>query len=210
MQSLQSAPVGDVKVRPAKLSFKVLIAYEDFSLGQHAKRLFDGLENCLDADYGLDICEWKFDVLRFTRLQEIAAEDAAGAHLIVISAHEANELPPWVKAWIELWLPARRDKSGALVALLKPAADLDPDASALQLYLKTIAQRGQLDFFPFICLLPEFGFDYSTEEIIAAVKKAMPMIARMFPSNLPSRAGQDTDGAHRQVPAKGRRFTKAA
>jgi len=47
MLSLLNAPLGDVKFRPAKLSLEVLIADEDFSLGQHAKRLFDGLENCL-------------------------------------------------------------------------------------------------------------------------------------------------------------------
>jgi hypothetical protein len=210
MKRLRNAPIGDVNVGPAKLPFKVLIAYEDFRLGQHAKRLFDGLENCLAADYRLDICEWKFDVLRFTRLQEMAAEDAADSHLIVISAHAANELPPWVKAWIERWLPARHDKSGALVALLEPADDLDPGASILQLYLQTIARRAQLDFFPFICLLPGFGFDYSTEEIIAAVKKTMPMIARLFPPSLPSRADHDPDGALGPGQAKGRRLTKAA
>src|SRR5262245_53918128 len=83
--------------------FNVLLAYEDFETGKHAKRTFDFLVQNLGDEYRMTNQMWKFDVLSIPKLREMAAKDALAADIIVISTRGGTSLPQAVTNWIESW-----------------------------------------------------------------------------------------------------------
>src|SRR5215467_263907 len=98
--SLPALGSSDTEVSPA---LNVVIAYEDLETGKRAMKTYDYLvehlgEHCLFTNQ-----MWKFDVLAVSKLRDIAAKDAAAADLIIVSAHEGNQLSAEVKAWNESW-----------------------------------------------------------------------------------------------------------
>jgi hypothetical protein len=141
MQSL-SLPAFGSSDRDANPALNVVIAYEDLETGKRAMKTYEYMvqqlgDQCLFANQ-----MWKFDVLAVPKLKEIAAKDAAAAEIIIVSAHEGNELPKEVKAWIEMWL-SYKTEAGALVALFDGEAEKNP----VRTYLEEIARRGKMEFF---------------------------------------------------------------
>ena len=128
----------------ADSTFTVVIAYEDFETGKQAKKTCDYLAERMEDECQVQQQMWKFDVLGVTKLREMAADDAAAADIIIVSAHGTNELPPEVKAWIELWVPQPK-KSIALVALLDTV--IDGNNNPVRNYLADVARRAALEFF---------------------------------------------------------------
>ena len=127
-------------------NFSVVMAYEDFETGKHAKKTYDFLAENLGNDCRLSNQMWKFDVLSLPKLREMAAKDAAQADVVIISCHGSSELPAQVTDWIEAWL-AEKSNAIALVALFdSPAVDRS-QADAIRDYLAAVAKRGQMEFF---------------------------------------------------------------
>jgi hypothetical protein len=83
---------------------------------------------------------WVFSTFRMTELQEIAAEEAALADLVIIAARQAESLPEEVKSWIERWLQQKGKRKALLVALLDRAYDGAPNP--IRAYLQEVANRG--------------------------------------------------------------------
>jgi len=141
MQTLSLPAFGssDAEANPA---LNVVIAYEDLETGKRAMKTYDYLvehlgDQCLFANQ-----MWKFDVLSVSKLREIAAKDAAAADIIMIAAHEGNQLPREVKAWIEQWLSYKTHAS-ALVGLFGVESVDNP----VRDYLAGIAKRAKIEFF---------------------------------------------------------------
>jgi hypothetical protein len=141
MQSL-SLPAFGSSDREANPALNVVIAYEDLETGKRAMKTYEYMvqqlgDQCLFADQ-----MWKFDVLAVPKLKEIAAKDAAAAEIIIVSAHEGNELPAQVKAWIEMWT-AYKTEASALVALFDGETETNP----IRTYLAEVARRAGIEFF---------------------------------------------------------------
>jgi hypothetical protein len=83
-----------------------------------------------------------------------AAHAALAADVIVVAVHAADELPPELCAWIDVWLPRRLARVGALAALIGVPAEPAPEVSRTQEYLQAVARRGLLDFLPHERKLP--------------------------------------------------------
>ena len=122
-------------------SFNVVIVYEDFETGKHAKRTFDFLVENLGSDCRFTNQMWKFDVLSIPKLREIACADAAKADIVVVSCR-GDDLPQHVKEWVESWLAAAGQPL-ALVALFGEARR----TQTARKYLKEAARRRNLEFF---------------------------------------------------------------
>jgi hypothetical protein len=122
----------------------VLIAYEDFESGKHAKQTYDFLTENIGRDFHLTNQMWKFDVLSIPKLREIAVRDATQADIIIISSH-GQELPEPVTDWIESWL-TEGTHCLALVSLCQKSDVTRTDAAARE-YLAGVARRGELEFF---------------------------------------------------------------
>ena len=127
-------------------TFDVVVAYEDFETGKHAKRTYDFLTEHLSGECTFTNQMWKFDVLAIPNLRQMAAQDAAKADIVIISCHGLTELPMEVKAWIELWV---NDESHpvALVALFDENTGSNAQTQAIRNYLEQIALRGGMEFF---------------------------------------------------------------
>jgi hypothetical protein len=133
---------SDLDVNP---TINVVIAYEDFDTGKHAKATYDFLVEHLGQDCQFTNQMWKFDVLSIPKLREIAAKDAVQADIVIISCH-GTELPVEVKAWIELWL-SEDTHPIALVALFDRSDDAGVCTKAVRAYLAGVALRGHMEFF---------------------------------------------------------------
>src|SRR5438552_15165684 len=101
-RSLHLMPLETPQV-DANPSFNVIIAYEDFETGKRAKKICDFLVENLGHDCQFTSQMWKFEVLSIPKLRAMAARDAMMADIVIISWHGA-ELPPDVKASVEVWV----------------------------------------------------------------------------------------------------------
>jgi hypothetical protein len=125
--------------------FNVVIAYEDFETGKHAKKTYDFLVKTIGEDWRFANQMWKFEVLLLPKLREIAVEDAARADIIMISSR-GRELPEHVKFWIESWLPLGAAPL-ALVALFQHLREDLVDGNSARKYLAEVARRANMEFF---------------------------------------------------------------
>jgi hypothetical protein len=101
----------------ANPSFNVMIAYEDFESGKHAKRTYDVLAENVGRDYNCSSQMWKLEVVTVPVLREMAARDAAAAEIVLVSVRGTRDLLPELKSWLSLWLAAP-GRTIALVALV--------------------------------------------------------------------------------------------
>jgi hypothetical protein len=85
---------------------------------------------------------WLFNFLDAAGLRTVAADEAALAHLIIISVHHAEILPDGVKAWIELWFKKRDNRNAVLLALFDPV--YRGISSSTVGYLREVAERGRM------------------------------------------------------------------
>jgi hypothetical protein len=124
--------------------FNVVIAYEDFETGKHAKRIYDFLVEQLNDECVFNNEMWKFDVLAVAKLRDMAAKDAAAADVIIVSVHGTSELPGDVKSWVEIGL-TERTQAIALVALFESPER--PAAASTRNFLADAARRAGIAFF---------------------------------------------------------------
>jgi hypothetical protein len=145
MQSAVLRPpvgVSDSEFQPV---FNVLIAYEDFETGKHAKVTYDYLVEHLGRDCTFCHQMWKFDVLSVAKLAEIAAKDAQAADIIIISCR-SEELPEHVRTWIETSIGGKANPI-ALVTLFDCPPHESYRMATVRSYLADIAERGRMEFF---------------------------------------------------------------
>jgi hypothetical protein len=143
--TLLSPPLSssDLEINP---TFNVLITYEDFETGKHAKRTYDYLVQSLGHECRFEHQMWKFEVLGIPKLREMAAKDAVHADIIIVSSHGGDGLPYEVQEWIEAW---RREKTNAiaLVALFDCPQEKAVQTRPIRNYLAEVARRGAMGFF---------------------------------------------------------------
>ena len=122
----------------------LLATLEDSVTGMRVKEFCQGLSSNLGQHCQVIEHVWLFNTLRPRELQEIAAEEASAADLIIISVHQSESLPDEVKSWIDLWLGRKRARHAVLLALLDPASE--GASRATEAYLQEVARRGGMEF----------------------------------------------------------------
>jgi hypothetical protein len=143
---LSSSTLLDASDLDAKPTFNVVIAYEDFDTGKHAKKTYDFLVENLGRECQFTNQMWKFDVLSIPKLREMAANDAVMADIIIISCHGSDELPEPVQAWIESWM-AEKGSANALVALFDCPHEDFLKTRRIRNYLAEVAEKAGMEFF---------------------------------------------------------------
>ena len=119
-------------------------AYEDASTETRVHEFCRNLVRRLGPDCEIIKQMWLCSELRLPQLRAVAADEAARADLIIVSARPAESLPDEVTSWIELWLKRKRNRPKVLLGLFDPP--YRGVSSSLQAYLKEIARRGGLEF----------------------------------------------------------------
>lgn len=172
------SPVGSSDLEPDPI-FNVVIAYEDFETGKHAKETYDFLVNNLRHECRFENQMWKFDVLGIPKLREMAAKDAMLADIIIISCRGTHDLSSDVKAWINAWLDGQSNAI-ALVALFGDHAG-PGDNHHVREYLADVSRRAQMEFFAQPNALPFKRFDesFASERGAKREDKALSTLAAM-------------------------------
>jgi hypothetical protein len=77
-----------------------------------------------------------------------AVRAALVADVIVIAVYAAEELPLGIYVWIDVWLPRRSSREGALTALIGADEPQNAQSSRTREYFQAVARKAQLDFIP--------------------------------------------------------------
>ncbi len=131
-----------------KAWLKVVVVYEDFATGIRAKNAFDRLLSRMGEMSDFDMNLWRFDLLGDQKLSAVAANEAAGADLIMLSAHGGADLPVSIKIWLGRWLSKRDNKASALVVSLDRNQFNSPDENQLLNFLNALTSRANVDLIP--------------------------------------------------------------
>jgi hypothetical protein len=89
---------------------------------------------------------WRMADLTHHCILAEAVKAAVEADVILLAAEAAEQMPPGLYAWIDAWLPRRRQTGGTLVALLGIAGSPLRLAARVRTYLQAVARRAGLDF----------------------------------------------------------------
>jgi hypothetical protein len=152
MHTTMSGPQVWERWRESK-RLALLATFEDSVTGMRVKEFCQDLSRHLGEQCQIVEHVWLLSTLRFRELQEIAAEEASAADLIIISFHDAASLPDEVKGWINLWLRQRGTRKAVLLALLDPADEEAP--GAVEAYLQEVARKGGMEFLVESRTMPE-------------------------------------------------------
>jgi hypothetical protein len=131
----------------------LLATFEDCSGGTRVRDFCQSLTRDLGSACAVIEHVWLFSTLRMRELRQIAADEARGSDLIIVSVQRSDELPNEVKDWIELWLRREFNHPAVLLALLDP--DYEGASTAVQSYLQEVARRGGMDFLVLSREVPE-------------------------------------------------------
>ncbi len=145
-------PPADAQEEQAAL--KVVILFEDLETGARAKSLLDRLKDPMGIDREVELCLWKFDLLRQPGMKRQAARDAVEAPLIVLSSHGRGEWPLEVKDWIAEWRLVELEHPAALVVLLDGPPGLREADHPMLAYLLGIAKDDGVELFYKFCEPP--------------------------------------------------------
>jgi hypothetical protein len=140
--TLTFAPDSSAEIDSTPPTLNVVIVYEDFETGTHAKKTYDFIVENVQPECQFTNQMWKFDVLSIPKLREIAVRDAAIADIVMLSSH-GHELPAQVKSWVESWL----DSPGTPLALVALFDRQSPQTWATREHLAEVARRGKMAFF---------------------------------------------------------------
>lgn len=145
MALAQSKPVNEAH---ANNPIRIVVAYEDCDAGKRAHQACQQILELAHLSKDLSADLWKFDMLQLRALRETAAEDAAGADLLVLAPQDGSELPGTVLEWIQLSLMQPRHPKALLVLLAQDPDNYDwvPQATC---QLKMLAAKRGV---PFWCL----------------------------------------------------------
>jgi hypothetical protein len=124
--------------------FAVSAVHEDSATGARAEEFCQTLTRSLHRNCLLTKEMWLLTELRTAQLRSIAAGEAAGADLVIVSVHHAEALPEEVKGWIELWLKRRSSRPAVLLALFDPL--YLGSSSSMQAVLREAARKGKMEF----------------------------------------------------------------
>jgi hypothetical protein len=138
-------------VRQPGPPLNVVIAYQDLPAGKRAMSALEGPASQLGGAFQMRPVLWRFDFLEDANWRALAKADVFDADMLVVSVSRGNELPPWLQEWLCAALSQRRDKAGALVALLGTEEKAPTDGRLLR--LQEAAREAGWDFFS--ALLPD-------------------------------------------------------
>jgi len=172
-------PGCEPDIRP---TLNVVILYEDFTAGKHAKETYDYLVHQLGHDFDFYNQMWKFDVLGIPKMRQMAVKDAAASDLIIISTHGVGELPAKVKSWVDAWMQ-NKGHARALVTLVDRPKDLFAEDTAIRSYLQEAAKRAGVAFFAQPDDWPDLESDFSLEQIADRAQKTSVIMADLIHNN---------------------------
>ena len=125
---------------------EMAVFYDDDVARDRAMQLCGRLSDRFHEDLPFDFSWWRIRHLKDPAVAQLASQVAARADLVFVSSSRA-EPSIELKKWVEDWLPHRRGHDGALVTWVNRSSRGRIETQ-LELYLRDVAKKGQLDFLP--------------------------------------------------------------
>jgi hypothetical protein len=136
------------------LALRVVIAYEDPLTHYWAMELWGRVGDLIGSG-GICRTAWRISDLAHPALFTEAVNEAARAHILVVSFRDTGTLPPGLREWVNAWTPRRISTGGALVALIGVPPKPSGQYGQAYAYLETVARQAGLDFLPHERKLPK-------------------------------------------------------
>jgi hypothetical protein len=133
-------PLDNTAAKELKHAVQVAMVYDDATGQLRACRLCEQARDWLGGEC-LNFASWKIREMDRIEVLPQAVQAATEADVILVSLAGERGLPIALCVWIDIWLPRRGGKPGALVAIFD---NLSPLSRA---YLEAVARRAGLDFF---------------------------------------------------------------
>ena len=146
-------------------TLRVQLVYEDSQTGLRAKEALESLADHLNLEADFYIGLSRFDLLREHEFRELAAREAEGANILLLSAHGQDALPPGVLSWLEQWLARNAGEPRALVVSLDPGSEGSPAAGQILASLESAAQPAGVYVFPHLGQVTEPDSQTTIEDI---------------------------------------------
>jgi hypothetical protein len=128
--------------------FKIILLHDDQVASARGAAVLERLAGQMEEECDqLNTETWEFAALRAPEARNQAAGRIRDANMIIISAQGGEELPEYIKHWIEGLLHQRRDRETAIVALLDREPAPARELPRLGNYLRALAEKSGLDFF---------------------------------------------------------------
>jgi len=157
--SAQTVAPNGLELEQAPTPLHGVLVYEDLTTGLRAKAVFDHLRTQVDAGVDPRVELWRFDLLESPDVRQEAAQAAADADLLLLSAHDGASLSPAVRHWLDEWLGRRENRPCLLVLSLDRGAAASPGTRQCLADLQGLAEQGGLDFLPHFTEEPQAGWD---------------------------------------------------
>ena len=125
---------------------EMAVFYDDDVARDRAMQLCGRLSDRFHEDPPFDFSWWRIRHLKDPAVAQLASQVAARADLVFVSSSRP-EPSMELKKWVEDWLPRRRGHDGALVTWVNRSSRAETETQ-LELYLRSVAKKGQLDFLP--------------------------------------------------------------
>jgi hypothetical protein len=131
----------------AGYALNVALVYQDAPTRQWAAEVRDLMAEVVGHD-AIHWTEWKIGDLVEPGVYWEGVAALTQADVIVVSLHAAERLPAAFYLWVNLWLQERCGLPGALVALIVPPQQANPQPrNETRAYLAAVATQGRLECF---------------------------------------------------------------
>lgn len=125
-----------------------MVVFDGDVTAGRADRFLGMLEQQLKDEEGRLMHQWwNIDVLAFTSMGDLAALEAAMADMIILAIRDADELPDTVAIWMKRFLDRRKDRPGAIMAMLESDSGKLEVSQGVLSQLEQAAASGHMDFF---------------------------------------------------------------
>lgn len=161
------APSGEAPIARAedKPALNVTMVYEDPTSLEWITEMWDRVTQ-MAGDENISFASWSIDSLAWPEMFAEAVSSAAQADVIVIAVSAAERLPIDLCVWIGAWVSRRARRAGALVALISLPRKRGLQALSTRDFMRMVALKGGLDFFPQERVLPVASTDFFGLETI--------------------------------------------
>ena len=158
----EKAPIARAEDKPA---LNVTMVYEDPTSLEWTTEMWDRVTQ-MAGDENISFASWSIYSLAWPEMLEEAVSSAARADVIVIAVSAAERLPIDLCVWIGAWVSRRAERPGALVALIGLTRKPEFQVFSTRDFLRMVARKGGLDFFPGEHVLPVASLDFFGLETI--------------------------------------------
>jgi hypothetical protein len=125
----------------------VMILYDDIAAGRWAGEVFSSMSKSQSDDLHFRLQPWRLEFLSDPDWATLAALEAAGAELLVLSMSHPHRLSPRVEKWLRDWLNEKRGGQAALIVLAENADQEYPGHTSPLEFLKAAAREANVNFF---------------------------------------------------------------